>query len=105
MKRLIGVTAAVALLAGCGGNRQELAVTACEKAVAERVTGRTFELDRADMLAKAQAQGENGMQVNSTVVFDKGLPAESRQTFECRVQFDPENAGAEPSVTGLQFTW
>ena len=104
MKRLVAVAAAL-LLAGCGAKPEQLAVNACQKAVTEKLSGKSFEIDAADMLAKIQKQSDTVMQINSTVFFDKGLPAETKQTFECRVQFDPNNMSNEPSVTFLQFTW
>ena len=104
MKRLVAVAAAV-LLSGCGAKPEQLAVSACQKAVTEKLAGKSFELDAADMVAKVQKQSDTVLQVNSTVFFDKGLPAETKQTFDCRVQFDANDMSKEPSVTSLQFNW
>ncbi|HVF35122.1 MAG TPA: hypothetical protein VND91_07335 [Candidatus Saccharimonadia bacterium] len=102
----MAIVAGLALaLAACGGGNEDRAVAACEKAVADKLSGKVFELDRGDMRAKLQATPDGLFQINSTVVFDKDLPSESKQTFDCRVKFDPANASAEPAIVGLQFTW
>lgn len=103
MKRLVAVAAAL-MLAGCGANPQQSAVAACQKEVAKKLAGKSFEIDAADMLAKVQKHSETEMQLSFTVFFDKGLPAETRQTVDCRVQFDPKNPKAEPFVF-IQFNW
>ena len=100
---LIGVLALA--LGACGQSNEKRAVAACEKAIAAKLAGKGFDLDQKDMLAKAKADGDNVIALNSSVVFDKGLPSESKQTFDCRVQFDPKNPNAEPAVQALQFTW
>jgi hypothetical protein len=104
MKKLV-VVAAAALLAGCGAKPEQRAVDACQKAVTQKLAGKSFELDADDMLAKVQKQSDTVMQINSTVFFDKGLPAETKQTFDCRVQFDANDAAKEPVVTFMQFNW
>src|SRR5258706_11559099 len=102
---MLMVAIAACALAGCGNSNEKRAVEACQKAVAQKLGSKTFELDAKDMAAKAKAAGDNVIGLNSTVVFDKGLPSESKQAFECRVQFDPKNPAAEPAVQALHFTW
>jgi hypothetical protein len=92
-------------LAGCGNSNEQRAVAACQKAIGEKLAGKAYDLDAKDMLAKAKGAGDNVVALGSTVVFDKGLTSESKQTFDCRVQFDPKNPNAEPAVQALQFTW
>lgn len=105
MQRLAIVASLALALAACGGGKEDRAVAACEKAIGEKLAEKAFELDRGDMRAKLQSTADGRMQINSTVVFDKGLATESKQTFDCRVQFDPANPAAEPAIVGLQFTW
>ena len=105
MKRMALVAGAALALAACGGGTEDRAVAACEKAVAEKLAGKTFELDRDDMRAKAKVGADGLVQINSTVVFDKGLASESKQAVDCRAKFDPANRSAEPAIVGLQFTW
>lgn len=106
MRVTLLVLAASMALAGCGGGPKNKVVAACEKAVSEKLAGKNFELDPDDMQAKIETQGDAvSQQLVSTVVFDKGLPDETRQTFECRVRLDPGNPDAEPAVTFLQFNW
>ena len=92
-------------LAACGTSPEKRAVETCQKAVTAKLEGKTFDLDLKDMLAKAKAGTDNTVALSSTVVFDKGLPSESKQTFECRVAFDAKNPKAEPALTGLTFQW
>ena len=97
--------AAVSLsLTACGGGgKASSAAAACEKAVAEKVAGKRYSLDRADMEKNAKSTGDKTMEIHSTVVFDPGLESEKKQTYDCRVQFD--DGAAEPAVTFLQFNW
>ena len=98
--------AAVALLlTACGASPDKRAVDACQKAIAEKMTGKSYEIDPKDMLVKLQKQDNNTVSITSMLFLDKGLPAETKQSFECRVQFDPANPKAEPSIVGLTFTW
>lgn len=105
MQRLAIVAGLALALAACGGGNEDRAVAACEKAVAEKLSDKVIELDRGDMRAKLQTNADGVVQIGSTVVFDKGLASESKQTFDCRVKFDPANPSAEPAIVGLQFTW
>ena len=105
MQKLSVIVGLALALAACGGGQEDRAVATCEKAISEKLKDKSFELDHADMRAKLQKPEEGVVQINSVVVFDKGLAAESKQTFECRVKFDPQNPSAEPMVIGMQFTW
>ena len=105
MQRFVMVAGLALALAACGGGDEDRAIAACEKAIADKVGDKAYVLDAADMRAKVQTAPEGRMQINSTVVFDQGLTSESRQTFDCRVQFDANNPSAEPAVVGLTFTW
>jgi hypothetical protein len=100
MRRLLWLGAAL-LLTGCGGGREDQAVEACAAAVSERLADKTFKLDRADMAAKSKAEGSDVFAIQSVVVFDAGLPSESRQTFDCRARL----AGDRASVISLNFNW
>jgi hypothetical protein len=105
MQKLSMIAGLALALAACGGGQEDRAVAACEKAIGEKLKDKSFELDHKDMRAKLQKPEEGVVQINSVVVFDKGLAAESKQTFECRVKFDPQNPSAEPKIVGMQFTW
>lgn len=92
-------------LAGCGQSPDDLAIAACKAAVTERLTGKSWTVVDDEWKAGYKA-GEPGLaEVIAPVYFDKGLPAESKQTVTCRVQFDANNAAAPPSVIGLVFQW
>lgn len=102
--RAIAPTLAL-LLAGCGAGPGDLAVSACRKAVAERLADKSWEIVDAEFKA-GYTSGEPGLgEITAPVYFDRGLPAEKRQTVTCRVQFDTARPEAEPSVVGLVFQW
>lgn len=107
MNRLI-VCAALTLtltLSACGKSPEKRAIAVCQKAIAEKLAGKTYDVDEKDMLAKAKSEANGVMTTGSVVVFDKGLPSESKQTMECKVQFDPKNPDADPAVIGMSFLW
>ena len=89
-------------LAACGNNRNDSALDACAKAISDKLSGKTFELDRKDMSAHVKDEAADAVLISSTATFDKGLLGEYKQTFDCRVRF--EKAGT-PSVIWLQFNW
>jgi hypothetical protein len=91
------------LLAACGGGQTDLAVEACADAIEEKFGDRNFRIDRGDMAAKAKAEGEDIVHVQSSVVFDAGLPREYTQTFDCRARFAAGND--KPDVISLSFNW
>lgn len=97
---------ATPMLAGCGPGPADLAVAACQREVAEKVAGKSYDLDLADMAAKFRAvEGSNIGEITSKVTFGRGLPSESAQSFTCKVQFNPNAPGGEPAVIGLTFLW
>ncbi len=107
MTRLIttALVGATLILAGCGKGMENRAVATCERAIGEKLSGKTFVLDKKDMLSKAKHDGDDIIQVSTFVVFDQGLASESKQGVDCRVEFNPKDRAAEPTVVGLTFTW
>ncbi len=103
MRRMIPATLLVLLLTACGGGREDKAVQACEQAVKERMADRAYTLDAADMKAKAKPEGEDMVHIQTTIVFDPGLPREVKQTMDCKARF----VGGKdlPDVVSLTFTW
>jgi hypothetical protein len=93
------------LLAGCGAGPDDLAVSACRKAVTERLAGKSWELVDDEFKAGYKATEAGLGEITAPVYFDRGLPVETRQTVTCRVQFDSARPEAEPSVVGLVFQW
>lgn len=90
------------LLAGCGNSRNDAAIEACSKAIADKVTGKSFTLDRKDMGNHAKDESVDVVAIASTIVFDKGLSTEYQQTFDCRVRLDKDKVS---DVIYLQFNW
>ena len=94
------VLAAFLMLAGCAGSRNDTAAEACNKAIADKLAGKTFSLDLKDMAAHAKDESADTVLIGSTITFDKGLSTEYQQTFDCRVRF-----GKTADVIYLQFNW
>ena len=100
--KLFVPAACLLLVAGCGANRNDSAVQACSKAIADKLGSKTFSLDQGGMTAHAKDESADIVALASTITFDKGLSTEYQQTFDCRVRF--EN-GKPPDVIGMQFNW
>jgi hypothetical protein len=66
----------------CGNSRNNAAVDACSKAIADKVTGKSFTLERKDMGSHAKDESTDVVSIASTIVFDKGpvhrIPADVR---------------------------
>lgn len=92
---LMTAAALGAVLVGCGGTTE--AVSVCEAAVAERLPGRTYELDTDAMRESAREDGEGVVFVQAPLVIDPGMTIEQRQTVECRVR------GRD--IISLNFIW
>lgn len=84
-----------AVLAGCGGSSK--AVSVCEAAVAERLPGRTYELDSEALRASSREDGEGIVFLQAPLVIDPGMTIEQRQSVECRVR------GGD--IISLNFIW
>jgi hypothetical protein len=89
-------------LAACGSGRNDNAAAACSAEIGKRMNGRSFTLDLKDLAAHAKEESADTLLLTSTVVLDKGLPSEDKQSYECRVRFDAQGAA---SVLYLQFNW
>ena len=88
------------LLAACGG-RAGQAASACEKAIAERVSGQQYSLDTAALAASAKEEADNILLLQSGIVYQPGLPGEYKQTVDCKVRFGE----GDPSVISLTFVY
>ena len=103
MRLAILILTLATLLSACGGGREGLAVDACERAIAARITDKPFQIDRSAMAAAATREGEDVIRIQSPIVFDPGLPREETQTVDCRVRFTADKR--EPDVIALSFVW
>ena len=100
--RAMLVLALGACLAACGSSREKQAAGACNAEIGKRLAGKTYELDLGDLAGHAKSETADTLLLSSTAVFDKGLSTEYKQSFDCRVRFDANNA---PSVLFLDFKW
>lgn len=99
-ERELVLSVSLCLLAACGG-RADQATRACEAAVAERLNNQQYSLDVAAMAASAQEQADNILQLQSSIVYQPGLPGEYKQTVDCKVRFGE----GDPSVIALGFVY
>ena len=90
------------MTAACGNSRDDHAAQACSDEIGKRLAGRNVGLDMDDMHRHIKSESSDTVLVTSSVVLDKGLASENRQTFDCRVRFDADGAA---SVLYLQFNW
>lgn len=100
--RILFLLGCVLALGACGGGRNDNAAAACNAEIGKRMNGRSFSLDLKDMAAHAKTEAADTVLLTSTIVMDKGLPSEDKQSFECRVRFD---AAGNAGVLYLQFNF
>jgi hypothetical protein len=98
--RFLVVVALAALLAGCGGAESQ-AVAACKAELASKMGDKAFAVDEADMAAKITKVGDNEFRIQSGLTIEPGMPREVKQTFDCRVRVD----GDQAQVISLQIIW
>ena len=101
MRAKLSILIAVVLLSVCGGREQD-AAGACEKAVKEKLAGRSYEMSVKNLAASAKGDDPSTLHLTTPLLFDKGLSSEYKQVLDCRVRFEQ---GKEPTVIFLQFNW
>jgi len=96
------ITAALltGLLAGCSSKESE-DVAACEAEIASKHGDKKYQVDHADMTAKATTEEGDVIRIQSGITIDPGLPREDKQTFDCRVRFTDGRA----DVISMSFIW
>ncbi|MEO8802756.1 MAG: hypothetical protein ABI304_04660 [Rudaea sp.] len=90
------------LVTACGSSENSAAAAACGKEIAKQMGSKTYQVDLNDLARHAKAESADTVLMNSTVVFDKGLSTERKQTYECRARIDKSG---NASVLYLQFNW
>ncbi len=100
--QILLVLAATLVLGACGNGRNDQAAKACSAEIANRLAGKTYEIDLGDLAQHAKSEAVDTLLLSSTATFDKGLSTQYKQTYECRVRFDKIGT---PSVLYLQFNW
>ena len=89
-----------AVLAGCS-SKESQAVSACEAEIASKLGDKPYQIDQADMTAKATSEEGDMIRIQSGITIDPGLPREDKQTFDCRVRITDGRA----DVISLSFIW
>lgn len=92
------------LLSACvGSGPDSIAAKACGAEVAQRLAGKTYDLDTNTLAASAEAETDTTdiWRLSAPIVFDRGLASEFTQTFKCKVRVDAGTA----NVLSLEFIW
>lgn len=100
--RILCLLVCMLALGACSPSHNDIAASACNAEIARRMNGRSFALDLKDLAAHAKSESADTLLLTSTIVLDKGLPTQDRQSYECRVRFD---AQGNASVLYLQFNF
>jgi hypothetical protein len=100
--RVMLVLALGLAVTACGDKHNDQAAAACSAEIATKLSGKTYEIDTADLAQHVKAEATDTLLLSSTIVFDKGLSKEYKQTYDCRVRFDKADV---PSVIFLEFNW
>jgi hypothetical protein len=89
-------------LTACGGGPSDTAAKACAAEVANRLTGKTYEVSTKDFASSAQKESADTFLLKTPVTFDKGLATEYKQLCQCRVRVDQSGAA---TVLFMEFEW
>lgn len=100
MRLIIGMALATVFLAGCG-SKESKAVDVCAAEIAQKITDKTFEIDKKEMLANVKPEGDDMLRIVSSITFDPGLPREVKQTVDCKLRV----TGDSMEVISVQFIW
>ncbi|MGA9334170.1 MAG: hypothetical protein WBV39_07830 [Rudaea sp.] len=100
--RMLLVSILCVAATACGNHRNDTAAAACGKEIANQMGSKNYQVDLGDLASHAKAESADTVLMNSTVVFDKGLSTEVKQTYECRARVDKSG---NASVLYLQFNW
>jgi len=98
---VIAVLSSCLALSACGGGANDLAAKACVAEAANRLTGKTYEVNAKDFAASAKSEAPDTFLLKAPVTFDKGLATESKQVCQCRARVDKSGA----NVLFMQFDW
>ena len=90
------------VLGACGGGATDAAAKVCASEVANRRTGKAYEVDVKELARSAKAESEDTFLLKAPVTIDKGLNTEYKQVCECRARVDKSGAA---SVLFMQFDW
>jgi hypothetical protein len=88
-------------LAACGDKQNDIVAKACAAEAANRMAGKTFEIDAKAFAASAKAETADTFTLKAPVTFDKGLSTEYNQLCTCKARVDKNGA----TVLFMQFEW
>ena len=89
-------------LVGCGSNP---AVDACKAEIESRLQGKQAELDTAHMAEHTKSVDDRHVEIESNVLFNRGMSDEYSQTYICRVELKDASGKATARVVNLTFNW
>ncbi len=100
--RILLVVAATTLLAACG-SADDKAMAACEKAMVEKSSSKTYAIRQETVTIAADEANAGETNIAGEVVFDPGLPRETVQVFKCTTRMAPGKS--EPDVISFSLVW
>lgn len=99
--RTMALMVAVACTGGCAKDPKAQALEACADAVAQKLVGKEFRLDRAAMQASAADDGTGAIAMSGGLLINPGMTNEEKQTVQCKARV--ENGKAD--VVSLSIIW
>jgi len=99
--RTMALIAAVTCASGCSKDPTAQALDACAAAVAHKVEGKTYKLDRAAMQASAVNDGSGVIAMSGGLIVNPGMTNEEKQTVDCKARVT--DSGAD--VVSLTLIW
>lgn len=103
MRPILGCFLIVLLSACSGSGPADQAADVCVAEVGQRLTGKTYDLDKAKLVASAEKEADQSdiWHLSAPIVFDRGLSSEFTQNLKCKARVDTDKA----SVLYLEFIW
>lgn len=99
--RTMALIAAVTCASGCSKNPAAQAIDACAAAVAQKLDGKTYTLDRAAMQASAVDDGTGVFAMSGGLLINPGMTNEEKQSVQCKARVT--DSGAD--VVSLTLIW
>lgn len=99
--RTMALMAAVACTGGCAKDPKAQALEACAEAVAQKLVGKEYRLDRTAMQASAADDGTGVIAMSGGLLVNPGMTNEEKQSVQCKARV--ENGKAD--VVSLSIIW
>lgn len=99
--RSLVVVATVLCMSGCGKDPTVKAIDACAAAVAKKVEGKPYKLDRAAMQGSAKSEDAGVISMSGGLIVNPGMSNEEKQAVQCKARVTDKGA----DVVSLTLIW